>query len=427
MSTSKSFNTFVFRNYHFDHTSKTLSLTYGYDDQLTFTESFVFDFPFVDFDDAVLDTALQNLFFMAGVSYYKAYPTAEIRIDHGQLSKEGAAFFSNVYQKGLGEYFYLNNIDPHTEIPFTANTAKSSATHDADGDGIIIGIGGGKDSLVSVELIRGQPRVATWSLGHRSQLEPLIKKIGLPHFWVDRHLDPLLLELNNQDALNGHIPISAIFACVGTVVAILSGYQDAIVSNESSANEPTLEYQGVSINHQYSKSLEFEKAYQKLLQQQFGDSNRYYSLLRQFSEVAIAEMFAKTGFDKYKTVFSSCNRAFIQSSDHMSWCGTCSKCAFTYLALCSFVDSSALVKLWGKNLLLDRSLHSTYCELLGIDGSKPLDCVGEIKESRQAMRLAQKLYRSLDVFQFNLPENYSYKSLAEHSIPQDMHDKIFVK
>jgi len=427
MSTSKTYDSFVFRNYHFDVSSKTLSLTYGFDDEYSFTESYVFDFPYVDYDQGALDRALQNLFFMAGVSYYKAYPSSNIRIDHGKLDAKSAQFFSNVYQQGLGEYYYVNKLDPKTEVPFIANSGSPITQHDTDGEGILIGIGGGKDSLVSVELLRNQPRVASWSLGHRSQLQPLIDTIGLTHFWVDRHLDPHLLELNKQDALNGHIPISAIFACTGTVVAILSGYKDVVVSNESSANEPTLEYQGVSINHQYSKSLAFETYYQTLLHDHFGDSSRYYSLLRQFSEVKIAEMFAGSGFEIYKDVFSSCNRAFVQSSDHMSWCGTCSKCAFTYLALCSFIEPAKLDKLWGKNLLLDPALHSTYNELLGIDGSKPLDCVGEIKESRQAMRLAQKLYPSLEGFQFNLPESYSYKALAEHSIPEDIHNNIFAR
>lgn len=425
MTSIKPFNTFIFKNYHFDQKSKTLELTYGFDETYTFTESYVFDFPYVDYDHSSLDRALQNLFFMAGVSYYKAYPSSTIRIDHGKLDAKSAQFFSNVYQKGLGEYFYVNKLDPKTEVPFIANTGSPITANDTDGEGILIGIGGGKDSLVSVELLRDQPRVASWSLGHRSQLLPLIDTIGLTHFWVDRRLDPLLLECNKQDALNGHIPISAIFACTGTVVAILSGYKDVVVSNEGSANEPTLEYQGVSINHQYSKSLAFEKDYQELLQNHFGNSSRYYSLLRQFSEVKIAEMFAQSGFESYKDVFSSCNRAFVQSSNSMSWCGKCSKCAFTYLALSSFVEPAQLDKLWGKNLLLDTALHSTYNELLGIDGNKPLDCVGEIKESRQAMRLTQNKYPSLSVFQFKLPDSYDYESLAEHSIPQDIYASVF--
>ena len=72
-----------------------------------------------------------------------------------------------------------------------------------------------------------------------------------------------------------------------------------VVSNESSADEPTLHYNRVAINHQYSKSSAHEKAYQAHLARIFGDSLRYYSFLRPLSEVHIAEIFAAEGFEKY--------------------------------------------------------------------------------------------------------------------------------
>ena len=46
-------------------------------------------------------------------------------------------------------------------------------------------------------------------------------------------------------ALNGHVPISAIISSVGVIVAILTGRRDVVVSNEQTANEPTLKYKGV--------------------------------------------------------------------------------------------------------------------------------------------------------------------------------------
>jgi UDP-N-acetyl-alpha-D-muramoyl-L-alanyl-L-glutamate epimerase len=232
-----------------------------------------------------------------------------------------------------------------------------------------------------------------------------------------------LAKLNQEgSAYNGHIPISAIFASVGTIVAILTGKCDVVMSNEYSANEPTLEYQGVAINHQYSKSQEFERDYQKLLSILFGDSIRYYSLLRPYSEVRIAELFSQSAFDKYKDVFSSCNRAFVHTSDRMSWCGECSKCAFTFLALSPFIERSQLEAIWGgKNLLLDPELQATYKQLLGIEGDKPLDCVGEVKESRAAMRMAQEKYPELkDLYSFELPEDYDFRAEMPSEIPDDI-------
>jgi hypothetical protein len=412
---------FIFDNYQFDASSKRLDLHYSLDDQLHFTESYVFDFDFVDYDPAILDRALQGLFFMAGVSYYKTYIPPEIVIKQGELDREIAAFFSKTYQRGLGEFWYVNKLDPKTPVTFPSNIDRMEPLNHS-GQGLLTSVGGGKDSLAAIEILRiARPDLVTWSLNHRPQLTPLVERIGLQHYWVAREWDAQLFMLKEQGALNGHVPISAIFACVGTIVAILSAKRDVITANEQSANEPTLTYQGTAINHQYSKSQEFEEDYQAYLNHLFGDSLRYYSFLRPLSELKIAEIFAKNDFDKYKDVFSSCNRAYVHSSDHMSWCGECPKCAFIFLALTPFVGRVELEGLWGgKNLLLDPALEPMYRKLLGIEGDKPLECVGEIKETRTAMRLAQKIYPELAKYQFELPADYDYKALASHSMPQEI-------
>ena len=180
-----------------------------------------------------------------------------------------------------------------------------------------------------------------------------------------------------------------------------------MVSNEQSANEPTLVYYGVAINHQHSKSQEFERGYQALLQHSFGDSLRYYSLLRPLSELRIAELFAPH-FDTYRDVFSSCNTAFRHGN------------VFT-----PFVDRRRLEALFsGKNLLLDPALRTTYKQLLGIEGDKPLDCVGEVRESRVAMQLAQEQYPELGMYEFELDEMYNFRAVMSHEIPGEIWEII---
>ncbi|HCM52036.1 TPA: hypothetical protein DIS56_02795 [Candidatus Saccharibacteria bacterium] len=412
------FQKIIFKNYSFK--GKEAEFSYSLDNELYFIETYKFDFDFVDYNSKALDKAMQMLFFMAGASYYKTYLPPQIVIEKGELDAQGADFFAKTYQKGLGEFFYSNNLDPNYIVDFPANTAQIEKVNADLTDGLLVGIGGGKDSLVSVELLRSQPRLATWSVGHRPQLEPLVQKIGLPHFWVERTWDRKLLELNQQDAYNGHIPISAILACVGVIVAILSGNRDVVVSNESSASEPNFTHKGVPINHQYSKSLEFEQDFQNYLTQLFTNGPRYYSFLRPFSELRISDFFAKIAFDKYKDVFSSCNRAFTHDSRQLFWCGECPKCAFVFLALTPFVSREKLEALWGKNLLLDPSLEPIYRQLLGIEGDKPLDCVGEIKEARTAMELAKKQYPELEKYRYELPTDYDYRALSEHSMPDEI-------
>ncbi len=413
---------FIFEDYQFDAQTKELRLSYSLDGQLNFTETYKFTFDFTDnYALEAFTRACELLFLVAGVSYYKTYLPPEIVVKKAQIDKHIKNFLDNTYQKGLGEFFYVNSLDPKTKVDFPITSDDLNPMPTKPGNGLLVGIGGGKDSLVSVEILRSEPKVATWSLNHRPQLEPLVERIGLPHFYVEREWDKQLLKLNQQDAYNGHVPISAIFACVGNIVAILTGYQDNIVSNESSASEPNLNYQGVDINHQYSKSLEFERDFQDLLAHLLDGSVRYYSFLRPLSEVHIAEIFAKTGFDKYHDVFSSCNQAFTHQSNHMFWDGTCPKCAFIYLALTPFVERQKLEALFGgKNLSLDPDREVTYLQLLGIEGSKPLECVGEIKESRAAMRKAQEQYPELAKYEFDLPADYDYRALSRHSMPDEM-------
>lgn len=416
---------FIFESYHFEPSTGALQLHYAMDDKLHFVESYKFDFPFVGYNPDALDRALQALFFIAGTSYYKTYVPPEIIVKQGKIDADIAAFLSKTYQLGLGEFWYLNKLDPRTPVTFPATTDKvEPIENDKPGKGLLVALGGGKDSLVTVELLRGKQEIMTWSVNHRPQLTPLVERIALPHAWVERQWDAQLIELNKQDAMNGHIPISAIFACVGTIVAILAGKKDIVMSNEQSANEPTLHYQGVAINHQYSKSQEFERDYQAYLTHTQGDSLRYYSFLRPLSEVRISEIFANVGFEKYKDVFSSCNRAFVHGSDHMSWCGECSKCAFVFLAMTPFIPRNKLEKLWDDkgNLLLNPELEPTYRQLLGIKGDKPFDCVGDIKESRSAMREAFKQYPELaEKYQFEIPENYDFRSLSSHEMPAEIY------
>jgi UDP-N-acetyl-alpha-D-muramoyl-L-alanyl-L-glutamate epimerase len=413
---------FIFERYRFNPASGVLELQYALDDALHFTETYRFDFAYASYDPGLLARALDALFFMAGVSYYKMYLPPEIVIKQSALDPAMANFFSKTYQRGLGEFWYVNQLDPHTPVTFPANIEGLGPRSPAPpGQGLLVAVGGGKDSLVSIELLRQKTDLTTWSLNHRPQLTPLVEKIGLPHAWVERTWDPQIIELNKQDALNGHIPISAIFACVGTVVAILSGKHDVVMSNEQSANEPTLHYHGMAINHQYSKSQEFERDFQAYLHHLLGDLVRYYSFLRPLSEVRIGELFATVGFEKYKGVFSSCNRAFVHGSTQLSWCGECSKCAFVFLALTPFVAREKLEQLWGgKNLLLWPPLEPTYRKLLGIEGDKPLDCVGDIKEARSAMRQAFNTYPQLKaIYQLELPEDYNFRALGSHEMPDD--------
>lgn len=410
---------FIFESYNFNSSSGDLDLHYSFDGQLRFNERFTFPISDKSYDSNVLEHALFYLFIMAGVSYYKAHQVEGIKINTNSLSIVEAEFFNNTFSNGLGEYYFINDLDPNVDIGFRAGNPVKLEQPNIE-QGLLVGIGGGKDSLVTIEALKNTALdISSWSLNHREQLEPLVNKIGIKHYFVDRHIDPLLLSENEKGALNGHVPISAILACVGLVLCILNGKTDSVVSNEQTANEPNLEYKGKLINHQYSKSQIFEREFGEIIRTSFGPSYKYYSFLRPLTEVRIAEIFSKNYLDKYIKQFSSCNRAFILSSSKMTWCGECPKCAFIFLALTPFTDRLKLESIFsGENLLLKSSLYNTYKEMLGISGHKPLDCVGEIKESRTAMHLALDKYPELiGKYIFDIPEGYDYKAIYADEMP----------
>jgi UDP-N-acetyl-alpha-D-muramoyl-L-alanyl-L-glutamate epimerase len=383
-------DTLLFEGYSFDTTTKSATFHYVYDGGPRFQESFTFDFDISDINDAALDIALRHLFVMAGISYYKLFLPPKVMLKSIELSEAEASFFEETYQRGLRELFYTNGLPIDHPVQFPrGNNAKTPNVELEDYHGSIIGIGGGKDSLTSLEMLRKDKsnEIATWSLGHRQKLMPLVRRMGTKHYYVDRAFDYVgIKSAIESGGYQGHIAFSAILACVGTVVCVLSGRSTQIVSNESSADEPTITVSGLEVNHQYSKSSAFEKSYQVLLQQFFGKSIDYYSLLRDKNELGIAHTFVQTGaWYKYKDVFYSCNTGFQNAYDKAFWCGNCAKCAFTYLILYQFVDRQDLERVFGEDLLGKESLVPIYRELLGLSEAKPFDCVGTIAESRQAM------------------------------------------
>lgn len=421
---SARYQTFVFKQYEFDRAAKQLTLRYGFDDAIEFVDTYHFGFEFAaDIDLEALDRACFGLFMMAGISYYKAFLPPTIVIQQGSLTAEQAEFFGTTYRSGLGELYVRNQLIPPHQIVFPADRASAPDVQPVEGlAGVLLPLGGGKDSLVSAELLRAANiPFSTWTVNHSQLLQPLIHQVGSPHLPVERWFDPQLFALNDAGAYNGHVPVSAIFAFAAVVTALLAGKQDIVLSNEASAGEMNLDYHGLEVNHQYSKTLAFERDFQHYVASGITPSVRYFSFLRPLSELYIAELFCTRWFEKYHDTFMSCNRSF-RHYDHprLEWCGECPKCAFVFLVFAPFVPKAKLIDLFGgRNLFESPKLETTYRELLGIQGHKPFDCVGEVRECRQAvqMALATGEYPELERFVFP-PFNYDYHRLQPDVMPE---------
>lgn len=340
---------------------------------------------------------MDQMFFSLGmaelVSYWKIACPPMVRVEAGYLDQEQIQWWKDLYYNGLGEFFYVNHIetaDPEKFMEIVSDSEKKvfldGARENSNPDlsrGVLVPIGGGKDSAVTLELLKHKkipvsgyiinPRGATLNTALRAGLsqEHLMK--------AGRTLDPRMLELNRQGYLNGHTPFSAIVAFSSLIAARIMDLPSIALSNESSANESTVK--GSSVNHQYSKSFKFEEDFHRYVSRWLPGGAYYFSLLRPLSEFQIARYFA--GQKQYHDIFRSCNAG----SKTDSWCGRCPKCLFVYLILSPFLEPEETEKIFGKNMLEDESLKESLCQLIGLREEKPFECVGSRDEVNAAIVL----------------------------------------
>ena len=389
-------STFTFGRYTVDLQNRSIVfpyvLVYG-EETFSFEERLVIPGLSKNYNPALLQRVLESLHLILGISYWKTFcPTT---IDTGQiaLTKEQTVFWNTVYTQGLGEFFYTNNIDFRDLVQFPVSRIDESGPIALSTlDKSLVQIGGGKDSIVSAELLKSAHRdFILVSLDARDIHRRVAEIIGAPIIEVRREIDPKLYTLNSRhDVYNGHIPVSAIYAFVDLLLAVLGGFRFIIASNEESANYPNLQYLGEEINHQWSKTLEFETLFQRYVSTSITQDVTYFSLLRAMKEIKVVQLFAK--LELYFTTFSSCNANFRRRSEapRVLWCGTCPKCAFVFLLLSAFVPKARLLTIFGKNLYAHESLLPTFRELLGITGVKPFECVGTPEECRFALYKASE-------------------------------------
>ena len=367
-------------------------LVYAFDDGPELIERIVFPDarPLPENRKRAFDAALKLLHLIAGVSYYKAGVPSMIAVEGDDLDVETAAFMDEVYLHGLAEFAYHNALDLRGKIRFPRG---SDGPKQGDAEVLqelprrtLVPIGGGKDSLVSVEMLKRahEPATAVW-IGDSALIAACAERTGLPRLNIKRRLAPELFDYNKAGAYNGHIPVTAINSAILICAAIVYGFDAIAFSNERSASAATLEYEGQSVNHQWSKGVDFERALRKYTTSHIAANLDYFSLLRPLSELAVTRAFSRS--TNYDDVFSSCNRNFRIRGDKPAdrWCGQCPKCHFVFLALAPFVSKPRLLGIFGRNLLDDLSLASAFDALLEYRNHKPFECVGEGQESRAAM------------------------------------------
>ncbi|MDO9512866.1 MAG: hypothetical protein Q7J34_14000 [Bacteroidales bacterium] len=383
------FPEFVYHDFHYLFTDNELQIRYHF--EVPGLEVFYPEITIPITEDIkknyATDSIIRNLVFHIGmvelISYWKCVCSPKLIILPVSLTENQILWWKNLYFQGLGEFFYLNNIPAEMSDFMTIQSqgdilAKSSLKTDADK--ILVPVGGGKDSVVSLELLKSHFNIQPFILNPRPASLQCVEASGIGMdrcLLAYRKIDPALIGLNERGFLNGHTPFSALLAFVTLLVSSLHGIRYVALSNESSANESTTRTSGV--NHQYSKSFEFESDFRDYYKEFVCSDIEYFSFLRPLSELQIASLFAR--YDQYFQIFKSCNAG----SKEDKWCGKCPKCLFAYIILSPFMPIDKLKKAFGTNMFEKEFMMKEMDELTGKNPVKPFECVGTVEEVNEAL------------------------------------------
>ncbi|HEY5335001.1 MAG TPA: hypothetical protein VIJ71_03145 [Mycobacteriales bacterium] len=334
---------------------------------------------------AALAQVARLLFLLAGVSYYKTAAPATVDLDDTAVTDADRALLQAFYRDGLGEFAYVNGLDL-SHISFVGGAEPLvAAPYDGDTERPLIPFGGGIDSVVVAETVRARhPQAALFVLGSYEAIDGPLAVTGLPVLRAGRTLDPQVLA-RDPAFLNGHVPVTGILSLVALAAAVVDGRGAVVMSNEHSASEATV----AGVNHQWSKSMAFERLLRASLAEAVPGLG-YFSLLRARSELWVARRFAL--LPAYHPVFRSCNRAFhLDPARRLGqWCGECDKCCFIDLILAPYLARTELEAVFhGREPLGRTDLLPQFRSLLGdAEIAKPFECVGDVDECRTAVVLA---------------------------------------
>ena len=338
------------------------------------------------------------------ISYWKCCCPKNVEIKAWYIDKDQIKWFKKMYFYWLGEFFYTNWISVDEEsfmniecsATYTWCWKDSLLSSEWEFTGNLITIWWGKDSVVTLELLK-------WMDNDTFILNPNDVTLECSKIWwyenpriMKRILDPQIVELNQKWFLNGHTPFNALLAFLTYLVAYLGNKKYIVLSNESSANESNVRW--LKVNHQYSKSFEFENDFNEYTKKYFWIWIKYFSFLRPILEIQIAQLFSK--FEQYHKVFKSCN--VWSKSKPRKWCCNCPKCLFVFTILSPFLYKEKLVNIFGEDLFENKELLQTFIDLTWNSDNKPFECVGTYDEVNYAIALTIK---KLD---WNLPYLLQY-------------------
>jgi hypothetical protein len=340
---------------------------------------------------------IRALAIVEAFSYWKAYCSPVIEVAAPAADPDEAAWWEAFWPSAMGEFFYRNGIDYATpgflritsQPGLADRPADPAPASDASGPPLVM-FSGGKDSLALTYAIRDGATdffLYNPTSAQRALAESLAD--GGSIIEARRRILPELLELNANGHPNGHTPYSAYLALAAMLAGYLHGNPVAVAGNSRSDDEPNVtEYLGRPVNHQWTKSHEFEAAIGRYRDRWLPEAPAYSSPLRPLYELQIIRSLAGH-LDAYLQT-ASCNRT---KGD--GWCRECAKCAWVFLATSALFGHELAVRKAGGDMFTDPALSPLYEAMAGLSGDKPFECTGTEEEVRSAIQAAAQPGREL--------------------------------
>ena len=325
-------------------------------------------------------------------SYWKALCSPVIEVALPAPDAAELDWWQAFWPGAMGEFFYRNQID-YTAPGFLVIRGPASAggpgggepARDAPGGPPLVLFSGGKDSLALARIVAasaGAAPVDFFLYNPGERLRGLAGSLASGGRLVEvrRAILPELLALNAAGHPNGHTPFSAYLAFAAMFAGYLRGNGPVMAGNSRSDDEPNVRsYLGRPVNHQWTKSYEFEAAARSYRDRWLPGAPGYSSPLRPLYEVQIIASLAGDVDTYLRTV--SCNQA-----RGGGWCRSCAKCAWVFLATAALFGHDLAIRKTGGDMFADPALSGVYQEMAGLTGVKPFECTGSEDEVRAAIQ-----------------------------------------
>lgn len=344
---------------------------------------------------------------MACISHvWTGFCTSCIVVKAGYLTPQEVDFWKDAFRLGLCEHLLVNRITSlgssrSLQVDIRVEAPAPPPLDDIASEGptapvaaparrrVLVPLGGGKDSTTVLEMLKraepppaivpfflGDPEGefhACWRYGALCELAGCEPVCIADFWWPDANYNKFRASRRSNEGVDGKPAQpwddsarlwAAMVAFASALAALLRGCDHVAVGNERSANLGNgVSWGGVEVNHQHDKSFAFEQRAHEYFLRCTQGRVYYFSALMHLWDLQVVELFARI-CQPYLPLILSCNEPL--GHQNSRWCAECEKCAFVYILLGAFLEPSAVMGVFGDDLLQTQAAAARFDELLGL-------------------------------------------------------------